>query len=327
MAVYYLYVYSPSDFTTGLPDENGAQADGSPTFTLTLNPGATPTLIAVEDDDLIFDEVDATQALSEAVNIDGTTFAAGTTINTAYDLINTGNGHKITSFHFGGDGYQQGAVDGIVSTVELAPGTSYTFNTERTSHQQNNAYSDFVACFASGTLIDTPHGPRPIETLRVGDAVQTVDHGPLPLTWVGSRGVIGVGALAPVRLPAGWNGLTQDILVSPQHRMLISGAQCEMLLGCDSALVPARFLAEAGIGSVSNRPFVQYHHIMFDDHQIVRANGAPSESLLASELGLKGFTTGAAEEIRKLFPELSARPMGAARRVLRAHEARMVVAA
>ena len=57
----YFYVYSPNDFIEGLPSEVASSADGTPDFTLTLVPGAMPTLIQVTDDDIIFDELDASQ--------------------------------------------------------------------------------------------------------------------------------------------------------------------------------------------------------------------------------------------------------------------------
>jgi len=43
-------------------------------------------------------------------------------------------------------------------------------------------------CFTPGTLIATPAGPRPIETLAVGDLVDTADDGPQPIRWIGRRG-------------------------------------------------------------------------------------------------------------------------------------------
>ncbi|OAN85046.1 hypothetical protein A8B78_05985 [Jannaschia sp. EhC01] len=325
MPVYYLYVYAPSDFVGGLPDEVSAAAAGTPTFTLQLLPGAVPTVIAVNDDDTIFDEVDATQSLDVAATIDGTTYGAGTTINTAYDLINTANGHKVTSFHFGGDGYQQGAVDGLVSTVELVPSTPYTFNTERTSHLQANPYDGYVACFVAGSRLLTPKGLVPVEALRPGDLVSTLDCGAMPLRWTGKRRVRGVGPLAPVKIPAGWNGLMRDLLVSPQHRMLVTGAGCELTLGCDSALISARQLADLGVACVVPRAQVTYHHVMFDTHEIVLAEGAPSESLLANDRTLTGFAMDAADELRMLFPELSSAPMVPARPILRAHEACLAV--
>lgn len=115
----YLYAYSPSDFVEGLPAESGAQAAGTPGVTLTLKADTAPAVIELNGNDLVFDEVDSPQSLAQTVNIDSV--AAGTTINSAYDLINSGTGHKATSFHFGGDGYQQGPVDGIASTVALTP--------------------------------------------------------------------------------------------------------------------------------------------------------------------------------------------------------------
>ncbi len=44
-----------------------------------------------------------------------------------------------------------------------------------------------VPCFVAGTLIRTPDGDVPIESLRPGDLVLTLDDGPQPLRWVGSR--------------------------------------------------------------------------------------------------------------------------------------------
>lgn len=224
----FLYIYSPSDFVGGLPDESGSAAAGSPTFTLTLKAGATPTLVEVSDDDLIFDEIDTSQTLTNAINLDGTSYAAGTSVHTAYDLINTTTGAKVTSLHFGGDGYQQGAVNGLVSTVELIPGTSYTFNTERTSHQKNNAYDDYFACFVSGTNILTSKGPLAVQDLKKGDLIETSDGSYSCLKLILSRrfstqDLQKSPKLRPIRIMADTLGETlpkRDLLVSPQHRML-----------------------------------------------------------------------------------------------------------
>lgn len=222
---YFVYIYSPSDFVTAPPIEGGSAADGTAPFTLVLAAGAVPTIVEITDDDAVFDEVDATQSLTNSINLDGTTYAAGTTINTAYDLLNSATGHKITSFHFGGDGYQQGAVQGVVSTVELVAGTSYTFDSTRTSHTQNNQYTDYFACFAKGSMIDTAHGPVTIEDLSVGDMIVTLDHGLQPIRWIEGRKVRAVGNMAPVVFAKGAIGNTEELRVSPEHRMLIEDAR------------------------------------------------------------------------------------------------------
>lgn len=43
----------------------------------------------------------------------------------------------------------------------------------------------------AGTLVRTPHGPRPVETLLPGDLVLTRDHGALPLVWRGETRLSG----------------------------------------------------------------------------------------------------------------------------------------
>lgn len=91
---------------------------------------------------------------------------------------------------------------------------------------------DAVPCFTLGTMILTAQGERPIEALKVGDMVVTQDSGLQPVRWIGRRTVFGRGAYAPVQFGAGaLNGLTTPLLVSPQHRILLSGYQAELLFG------------------------------------------------------------------------------------------------
>ncbi|MAZ22512.1 Hint domain-containing protein [Roseovarius sp.] len=309
----YLYVYSPDDFVEGLPDEESAAAAGSPDFTLTLKPGATPTLIEVADDDAIIDEVEDAQTLTNAVNLDGTTYAAGTEIHSAYDLINSTTGHKVTSLHFGGDGFQQGVVQGLISTVELTPGSSYTFNQERTSHQQNNQYAEYVACFTPGALIDTPDGPRGIETLSPGDLVTTRDAGPQRLRMIPTRHLspetLAVRPnLRPIRIAADSLGPglpAQDLLVSPQHRILANSPIVRRIFGCDEVLIAATALTRLpGVDVDSSGGPVTYMHLIFDSHQLVTANGLPSESFYCGPFAIKAMPPAARQELFDLFPEL-----------------------
>lgn len=320
---YFLYVYSPSDFVTAPPIESGAQAYGSPNFTLVLKPGATPTLIEVTDDETVFDEVDSTQSLTNSIDLDGTTYAAGTTINTAYDLINTTTGHKVTSFHFGGDGYGQGAVHGIVSTVEMVPGVSYSFDTERTSHNANNQYDDYFACFGKGSLIETDHGPVGVENLSVGDMVKTQDHGFQPIRWIAGRKLRAIGKMAPIVFAKGAIGNTKELRVSPEHRMLIEGAQAELYFGQEKVLVAAKHLCDGDRIYSSTGGDITYYHFMFDCHEIVFANDIPSESFLPHEPALSALDKDTQAEIHAIFPQLKQKATSypAAAHCLKAHEA------
>jgi len=302
---YFLYVYSPSDFVNPPPNESGGAASGSAPFTLELKPGATPTLFEITDDEAVFDEIDNTQSLTHAVNLDGNNLTAGTSIHSAYDLINTTNGHKVTSMHFGGDGYEQGAIHGIASTVEMVPGTVYTFNTERTSYTQNNQYSDYFACFSKGCLIETDQGQVAVESLRVGDMVKTQDHGMQPIRWIAGRTVAATGNMAPIVFSKGAIGNTDILEVSPEHRMLVSDSRAEMLFGQEQVLIAAKHLL--GGDRVYRRVGgdVTYYHFMFDQHEIVFSQGVPSESFLPGQAAMRGLDSQSRDEILALFPELA----------------------
>ena len=49
---------------------------------------------------------------------------------------------------------------------------------------------------------------------------------------------------------------------------------------------------------------VTYVHILFDRHEIVFAEGAPSESLFTGPEALKSLSSAAQAEVFSLFPEL-----------------------
>lgn len=307
----FIYIYSPSDFVGGLPDEVGAQAEGAGPWSLTLVAGATPTLIEISDNDLIFDEVDTTQALTNAVTVDGTAYAAGTTIHSAYDLINSDTDHKVTSFHFGGDGYQQGAVAGIASTTPLTAGVTYTFDTERTSVNQTNPYSDFTACFVAGTRIHTRNGLVRVEDLEVGDEIETQDGEFQPLRLklnrvVSSDELIERPKLRPIRIEAGALGNqlpVRDLLVSPQHRMHVSSPIVKRMFGTESVLVAAtKLTALPGIYVEDAKSEVVYFHLVMDNHEIVFAEGAPTESFYFGDFAIKAMTGEARGELLALFP-------------------------
>ena len=88
-----------------------------------------------------------------------------------------------------------------------------------------------AACYRRGTHILTAVGDRPIETLRIGDAVPTRFGGVRQVKWIGRRSydrrfVAGNGAILPVLIRAGALGRAlpaRDLFVSPKHAMLING--------------------------------------------------------------------------------------------------------
>ncbi len=112
------------------------------------------------------------------------------------------------------------------------------------------AVSDFTfdsiplapSCFAAGTLIKTTRGPVAVEALTTDDHVLTAERGPMQVRWIGHRTFAAKGDLAPICITKGTLGNTRDLLVSPAHRMAISGRSVAMLFAEDEVLVPAHAL-------------------------------------------------------------------------------------
>ncbi len=163
---------------------------------------------------------------------------------------------------------------------------------------------DYVTCFVRGTKIETENGPVAIEDLQVGDQVRTVDNGLQSLRWIGRRKVVAENAFAPILIRKGALGNTEDLRVSPQHRILLSGWRAEVNLGMPEVLVPAKSLINGETILRETGGEVEYFHIMFDRHELVYAAGIQSESFHPGEMGWRALPDGSREEILTLFPEL-----------------------
>ena len=162
-----------------------------------------------------------------------------------------------------------------------------------------------VICVARGTLIHTPDGPQYVETLREGDMVLTLDDGAQEIRWIGSRKVSALGENAPIRFAAGAIGNYRDLYVSPNHRMLVTGAKAELLYGSDEVLVAAKHMVDDRRVQRIPRKEIEYFHFLFDRHQIVFAEGAPTESLFPAQHALNAVEEEARAEIIRIFPELA----------------------
>ncbi|WP_022703655.1 Hint domain-containing protein [Pseudorhodobacter ferrugineus] len=180
-----------------------------------------------------------------------------------------------------------------------------------------------VACFTTGTLIDTANGPMPIETLTSGTLIRTMDHGFQPLRAVLSRSVPGDGRFAPILFKAGALGNTRDMAVSPAHRMLISDWRAELLFGEPEVLVSARALLNDH--SITRAPCaeVTYFHLLLDHHEIVFAEGIATESY---QHGAFAGDVDVQAELDALFPGFLPPTSPSARPSLRGYEAAALLA-
>ncbi|WP_136635528.1 Hint domain-containing protein [Pseudooceanicola onchidii] len=173
-----------------------------------------------------------------------------------------------------------------------------------------------IACFVAGTKILTMEGQRPVEQLVPGDRVMTRDHGLQSLRWIGCRHVDGseikeFDSVRPIRIAAGalGNGMpVRDLLVSPEHRVMVSGDKVAELIGEDEALIAAKYLVGRDGITVEKVEAVIYYHLMFDDHELVMSEGTWTESFLPGLSALNGMDVEAVEELYAIYPELRLLP-------------------
>ncbi len=219
------------------------------------------------------------------------------------------------------------------SALEAGPLLSITLNSvigNQFSGLSGNRQSfDFVPCFTEAVRIATATGPQPIERLRPGDLVVTRDAGLEPIRWIGAVTCAAEGNLTPIRIPAGSLGQglpARDLLVSPQHRMLFRSKAAFRMFGQPEVLVPARKLVGfAGIEEAEGLAEITYLHLLFDRHEVVFAEGAPSESLLVAEQSLKAIGAEGHDEITALFPGLAQQTMRPARPIPKGRFAKKLV--
>lgn len=168
-----------------------------------------------------------------------------------------------------------------------------------------NVDEEVAPCFVKGTLIKTARGEVPIEYLRKGDMVFTLDSGYRPVQWIGARTVHVTNATAPILFKPGTTGNDRPLMVSPNHRMLLRSTQADLLFGNSEVLIPAKHMTKMrGVSRVWPAQ-VTYVHVLFDSHQIICANGAMSESFHPGAQALSALEQDTRQEILALFPELA----------------------
>ncbi len=194
------------------------------------------------------------------------------------------------------------AEDGVVNWVD---GSSLTFS--------NIESVTYAACFTSGTMIKALGGDIPVEMIAPGQRILTRDNGFKPVEWAGGRHYSAAELqdqphLAPIRIRAGAlgpNNPAADLMVSPQHRMLIAQEACAILFEAAEVLVAAKDLLHLdGVDRIVPEDGAEYFHILFDRHEIIMGNGAWSESFQPGDLSLSGLDIAQRREIFDIFPEL-----------------------
>ncbi|WP_370402091.1 Hint domain-containing protein [Sulfitobacter sp. JB4-11] len=204
------------------------------------------------------------------------------------------------------------------SETDLAsqPIDSITLSTAKPgvySALMQSAFDDVqFVCYAAGTLITTGGGEDvKVEDLRVGDMLFTADHGPRPIRWIGQRRLCfgdRPHKQKPIEIKAGrlGGGLPRRrLIVSPQHRLVIGGPLVQDLVNEREAFVSAKGLTGLdGIRVMQGKRDVTYYSLLCDRHEVIRAEGAWSETFYPGVTGLKMVGPAMRRQIESLFPAL-----------------------
>lgn len=325
-----LYVDNPATL-----DLFNTEMDG---FTVTLSLKATVQAgvqnnikIAIADaGDAFYDSnllimADSIQSTTFAMNDSATVAANGDTVVAVLANDNTSGGGTITVTKINGVNVLPG------QTVVLPSGEQVTLNADGTLTvhadgdigTQNFSYTvkdqigntdvgfvtvtTTVPCFVAGTRIATAKGDRPVESLRAGDLVQTLDHGLQPLRWIGRAEHHATGKSAPVRFSAGALGDHDEVWLSQNHRVMLTSVWAELMFGENEVLVQAKDLVnDHSIRIVENGQPLTYVHLLFDQHEIVATAGLHSESYHPGRQTIGSFDAQTQGEILALMPNSDA---------------------
>lgn len=180
-------------------------------------------------------------------------------------------------------------------------------------------------CFTLGTMIRTPTGDQPVETLKPGDLVETLDNGPRPLLWVGRSQRRGTGDDAPIEFAPGVLGATSKTALSPLHHVLVKGHDAMLISGSYEVLVKAKHLENAGsIRRRDMRGSLSYFHLLFDRHEIIFGDGMPSESYQPGKQTVASFDPALTADLERVVRQHGLATMVSARPILKRHEAKFL---
>lgn len=193
-----------------------------------------------------------------------------------------------------------------------------------------------IACFTPGTKIATLKGETLVENLVAGDKVVTRDNGIQDIRWIGQKKIdwrlmTANPHLKPVLVRQGslGNDLPErDLMVSPNHRMLVANERTALQFDEAEVLVAAKHL----VGGLSVRSVdsigTTYIHFLCDRHEVVLSDGIWTESFQPTDTSLKGFGNSQRAEIFEIFPALESAEgkasFGSARKTLTKEQAALL---
>lgn len=170
-----------------------------------------------------------------------------------------------------------------------------------------------MTCFATGTLITTLTGEKPVEALQPGDRVITRDSGLQTVRGIQRRDLdygrlasqphltpvlVSIGAMGPA-LPE------RDVLLSPGARLVVGEDRVPFGAGQAEALVPVVDMTDGRAIRRCRVLGVCYVHVGLDKHEVILANGIWVEAFQPHDQSDSGHEDQIAE-MQVLFPGVDA---------------------
>lgn len=289
MPDYNIYVLDESDLTLSGGQLDGLdQGDGSHLVgeTLTINASNWYSVAISDGGDSDFRDNDGNQTLNGAQTIDGVLYSDGTRVEAEYSLTLTDGTDTwtVVGFNVNNSSPAYGTVEGLafIGGPGGFPPVGVPLTISAAGEGPNFEVSEYATpiCFARGTRVMTPGGLRRVETLGPGRLVQTRDNGFQPVLWIGQSQFPAVGPAAPIKLRPGALGNERALVLSPNHRVLLTGWRAEMLFGEPEVLAPAAALRDDI--RILRQPggTVEYVHLAFERHEVILSEDLWTESLL-----------------------------------------------
>lgn len=263
---------------------------------------------------LAAEEEDADHRLDQAIAIDGRTFPADAPV-TVSRTLNIGS-QRVAAMAIAGEEvglcWPSGTpMEGVFRVTAPTLPAHDAYPCPMVSAPEHEG----VLCFATGTRIATPGGPRRVETLRPGELVTTADGSPQPVLWSGRREVLFDRGEDP-RRPILFHkdslapGLPErDLMVSPGHRIVVRGGAAEGLSDFDETLAPAEALADLrGSRPMSGKRRVTYVHVMLARHSVIFAEGVATESFYPDRAAICTLTDAQRAAVFDVCPALRHAP-------------------
>jgi hypothetical protein len=226
--------------------------------------------------------------LDQNIGVNATiTLGDGSTVSRTLSILQTESGHTFIA-----EWTSTSQLDGLnIQSIEIDSVWQVSWGGASTTHSISGAS---IVCFRPGTLIRTPNGVRPVETLHSGDVVDTIDSGPQSILRTIRHSDEPSAQTFPVVFEPGSLGMgmpVRTLILSPQHRVLCRSKLVERMFGVEEVLIAAKHLV--GLPGITRQDgfdgLIDYHHLELARHNILIANGSAAESCLRGEQALQAY--------------------------------------